>query len=239
MTPVAAQQNTFVFFHVGANLNMPEMLTKSIRITNGKARIIQCTDYETPVVENVDIVHRVVLDTSRLMQGRLKAFSTLGLREEAIYLDTDMLVVKPINVFALLQNQRASLCSRSFGLTGVFNTQQRGLDFSEFYGRPLGNVYPFVACSTVTDSCAIWTEWEKILEGLDPKFSIWYGDQEAMKIWARDNQTNMSTHDESIFGCLPEERAHLVNASILHFKGLQRKRLMELFFNNMILSTTV
>lgn len=222
-SPTDPQSSRIVFFHVGPDLSMPSMLAKTIRLTNPTAEIIQCTDRRTPTVEGVDRVHRDDLDTNRLMTARLQVFSNLGLNHPAIYLDTDMLVIKPIDVLSLLEDKRVSFCSRSFNFYGSFTGFQRGLDFSEYAGRPLGEVYPYVACSTATQDHSVWGELVTTLHSLDPKFAVWYGDQEAMKVWAKTQPSQMKIHPESRFGCLPEESAHLNDASVLHFKGLARK----------------
>ena len=210
---------------------MPTMLTQSIRLTNNEATVVQCTDMATPAVKGVDFLHREDLDATRLMTSRLQAFDSLELHEPAIYLDTDMLVIKPIDIPSLLEDKRASFCARSFNFFGSFIGSQRGLDFSEYAGQPLGQVYPYVACSTVTKDHSIWTELVETLKTLESKFAVWYGDQEAMKVWAQLNQNQFKTHPESMFGCLPEERNHLNEACVLHFKGAMRKELMHKFFN--------
>ena len=223
----------FVFFHVGSDTSLPTMLTKTIKLTNPSAEVIQCSDETTPLVEGVDHVQRGEYDPNRLMIGRLRAFSSLGLTRPALYLDTDMLVIKPIQINEILQGKHASFCARSFNFYGPFIGSQRGLDFSEYAGQPLGEVYPYVACSTITQDWTVWGELAKTLEGLHPKFKQWYGDQEAMKTWAKKNPVQFKTHTERELGCLPEEKEHLPGASILHFKGVARKPLMLKLFQRL------
>jgi hypothetical protein len=218
---------TFVFFHIGSDISMPTMLVETIRLTNADTEIIQCSDAHSPAVHGVSRVDRGEYDPKHLMIGRLKAFAQLALTSPALYLDTDMLVVRPIDVSALLNQHRVSFCHRSFNFYGPFIGTQRGLDFSEYAGKPLGEVYPYVACATSTIDHTVWGELVQTLERLDPKFKIWYGDQEAMKVWASENSGAFSTHPEEVFGCLPEEKTHLKLARVLHFKGVHRKPLME------------
>ncbi len=218
---------TFVFFHIGTDISMPAMLVETIRLTNADAEIIQCSDENSPAVPGVSRVDRGEYNPNQLMIGRLEAFSQLALGTPALYLDTDMLVIRPINVRALLNQLRVSFCHRSFNFYGPFIGAQRGLDFSEYAGKPLGEVYPYVACATATIDHTVWGELAQTLDRLDPKFKIWYGDQEAMKVWAAENPGAFSTHPEEVFGCLPEEKTHLKLAHILHFKGAHRKPLME------------
>jgi hypothetical protein len=224
--------NTFVFFHVGQDLRQPTMLVHSIRLTNPSAHIIQCTDLETPIVPRTTEVHRAPCDQGRLMMARLDGFSRLKLTTPAIFLDTDMLVVKQIDPANLLANKKAILCKRSFNLNGSFIGMQRGLDFSEYEGKSLGEVYPYVACATVAGSGDFWKELVDILWRLDEKFQIWYGDQEALKYWARTQKAHdVGVLQECDYGCLPEEVNFVSRAKILHFKGPTRKTLMSKFYS--------
>jgi hypothetical protein len=219
----------FVFFHVGDDVAIPTMLVDSIRWSNPDAGIIFCTDLETPEIRGVDQRVEVVGDRSRLMTYRLKAFASCGLDEPAMYLDTDMLMVKPVNPATLLGTSRIAMCRRSFNIQTPFNGRFRNLDFLEYDRQPMGDVYPFLACCTVTRDAKIWGELLEILSGLDEKFHLWYGDQEALKIFARDvaydRRSELSFLPESVFGCLPEEGDFVPNAAIIHFKGARKSAL--------------
>jgi hypothetical protein len=227
---------TFVFFHSGTESIIPSMLVSSIRVSNPTSKVIQCSDDQTPVISGVDEVHRTQGSAHQMMSLRLRAFSSLALPHPAIYLDTDMLVMKEIKPRDVLESKRAVFCKRSFNLFGSFIGNQRGLTFPEYAGRPLGEVYPFVACATVTSNGKVWFELSSILEKLDPKFLLWYGDQEAIKKWVFLFESEYKTFDECNYGCLPEEQTFLETAVILHFKGLQRKGLMHQFFRRLFLN---
>ena len=100
------------------------------------------------------------------------------------------------------------------------------MDLSEYQDMTLGDVYPYLACFTVTTSSIFWQETFNILKLLDQKFHYWYGDQEALKIIKMKNIFNIGVAKESIFACLPEyiDKNNLPN--IVHFKGVARKKLM-------------
>jgi hypothetical protein len=160
------------------------------------------------------------------MTYRLNAFAKCGLDAPAMYLDTDMLMVKPVDPASLLGNSKIAMCRRSFNIDSPFNGSFRGLDFLEYDRKPLGSVYPFVACCTVTRDAKVWGELLELLLGLDRKFHLWYGDQEALKRFVRDGEDHRRSEcafiPESIFGCLPEETKFLPNAAIIHFKGIRK-----------------
>ncbi len=216
----------FVFFHVGDDVVLPKMLVDSIRWSNPDAKIIFCTDVNTPEISHVDERIEVLGDRGHLMTYRLEAFSKCGIDGPAIYLDTDMLVIKPIEPATLLAGAQIAMCRRSFNLEMPFNGSFRNLDFREYDKKPLGFVYPIVACCTVTSSSGVWGGVLERLLRLSPKFHSWYGDQEALKRLSEDDSNGrrggVAYLPESIYGCLPEALSFLPNAAIVHFKGARK-----------------
>lgn len=160
------------------------------------------------------------------MTFRLKAFSEANMNSPAIYLDTDMLVLRPIYPHELVGSARAALCRREFHCDQEFNTSFGGLDLSEYSGMTLEEVYPYIACATVTKSHEFWNECKIILSKLDAKFHKWYGDQEAIKRAQQNNATHYLELPESRYACLPDFPEKAREASILHFKGQSRKAAM-------------
>jgi len=214
----------FIFLHVGSDIR-PYFLVKSIRKFFKNAKIIQCSDPLTKQVDGVDEVLRHDGDISNLMTFRLEAFSLIDTKKQSVFLDTDMLVLKEFNLDNYFESD-AALCKRSFGLDSVINTSFRGMDLSEYKNQTLGTVYPYLACFTAVRSKEFWKEANNILSLLDNKFHYWYGDQEALKKIAASNKFKISTVEEAIFACLPEEINHSLLPNLIHFKGPSRKSLM-------------
>lgn len=163
------------------------------------------------------------------MTFRLKSFAEIGLQTPALYLDTDMLVVQPIDPAALLGDCDVAVCGREYGRMSPFNTSLSfgGLDLSEYSGKTLGEVYPYLACTTATRDNAFWRDCLDNLNELDAKFHIWYGDQEAMRNVLDSGRYRFLTLSESVFGYLPGEKPDTSSPSkIYHFKGQARKNLM-------------
>jgi hypothetical protein len=214
----------FIFLHVGSDIR-PYFLVKSIRKFFKNTKIIQCSDPLTKQVDGVDEVLRHDGDISNLMTFRLEAFSLIDTKKQSVFLDTDMLVLKEFNLDNYFESD-AALCKRSFGLDSVINTSFRGMDLSEYKNQTLGTVYPYLACFTAVRSKEFWKEANNILSLLDNKFHYWYGDQEALKKIAASNKFKISTVEEAIFACLPEEINHSLLPNLIHFKGPSRKSLM-------------
>ena len=217
---------TFVFLHVGPASGFPTLLVRSIRAIQSDAEIIQCTDATTPVIEGVNSAARFAGDISNLMTFRLQSFATLNHAKPALYLDTDMLCVSRIDPVSELGECDVAVCHREFNCASPFNTGFAGLDLSEYTNMTLGDVYPYVACATVTRDGTFWSECLDNLRTLAPKFHYWYGDQEAIRNVIRSGRFNSKLLPESRYGCLPEAHASAEAPYLMHFKGAHRKPLM-------------
>jgi hypothetical protein len=186
------------------------------------------TDKDTPDV--MGITRRVESEVEReeLCYHRVKAYAETyasGI-SPVMYLDTDMIVQGEIVVKDLLpRHNEVAFLRRDFQRDGVFNVEQRGLRFDEYKGKTLDEVYPYVGCTVVAEGVHVWKELLAIYDALDPKFRKWYGDQEALRIYAKKYPERVSEMRESVYGCLPEHKTG--DAKILHFKGPDRKKLFE------------
>jgi hypothetical protein len=226
--PTEDERPTFVFFHVGDNIKFPNMLCKSIRDVMPDAEIIMCSDKDTPIVTGVDNRFELpMVDRDRLMTSRLQAFSRLGLNKPAMYLDTDIVFKQAVNPAKLLGNKRVMFCERTFNNMALFNPFQRGLEFPEYANMTMEEVYPILACVTITENYVPWSTMANTLEWeLDDKFEYWYGDQEAMKRYRDSHRGDCGYLPEWKYACLPEHMKPFRDEDIIaiHFKG-DRKEL--------------
>ena len=210
----------FVFFHVGDDLSLPTGLVRSILAHNPDAEIIQVTDRETPTVPGVTWSRATEVDRQYLMLCRTGAWADLGLDEPALYLDTDMVVNAPIDVVRALGEGSVAMCRRSYNREAIFNTRQRGLEFPEYAGKTLDELYPYVGCCTITRDAGVWADLTEMYYVLPPKFWRWYGDQEVLREYARHH--SVVDLPESLYAGLPEFGGKPL---ITHYKG-QRKHLL-------------
>jgi hypothetical protein len=203
---------------------------KSLLRHNPDAFITMYSDYDTPDVMGITRRVESEVDRDNLMYSRVKAYAETyaTVIVPVMYLDTDMLVQGEIVVKDLLQGKDAAFCRRSFDRDAVFNTEQRGIKFPEYEGKTLDQLYPYVGCAVVAKSNQVWKDLLAIYEGLDEKFKRWYGDQEALRIYAEKYPERVSEMHESVYGCLPEFKSDGATPPvILHFKGEARKKLFE------------
>lgn len=225
---------TIVFLHVGDNTTLPTILAHSIRAQNPNARIIQCTDPDTPAVKGADEVRRFDGDTGRLMVCRLECFSRLGLTEPAIYLDTDMICVAPLDPETFLDGFDAAVCERNYEGGKMFRIDhphpdltRRGWTFPEHAGKTLFETFPFVACATITVDHRFWDDCLEALLELEEKYHVWYGDQEAIRRVVDGGCHKIAKIPEDRFGHLPGSPDPEDGEPVfLHFKGAERKQMM-------------
>jgi hypothetical protein len=119
----------------------------------------------------------------------------------------------------MLGDKDILMCRRSFSKDAIFNPYQRGLDFSEYTGKTLDDVYPILACTTVTKDSSLWARMTVMLRMfISEKFHIWYGDQEVLKYFS-STSGEIGYIDEHDYACLPEYADSHPNAKIIHYKG--------------------
>jgi hypothetical protein len=217
-------------------------MVASLRRVAPECTVIQCSDSTSPVASGVTDVFRLNRpSTSQFMLERVQSFAALGLRVPAVYVDTDLLWLRTFSPAMALGGHDAILCRRSFNRDTPFNSsfadkvfsnqQQRVIEktfeFAEHSGKTLGNVFPYLACFTVTGSCRPWRLILENLQSLPPKYLEWYGDQEAIRNLADAGRIRFSLIDEKVCACLPEHLKDCPEPPLtVHFKGGKRKAAM-------------
>lgn len=211
--------STFVFFHVGDDVTWPKKLIASIRQTNSSAEIVMVSDLETPVIEGVNRRADIKGNRKEIMLMRVAGFAAAQVDKPAIYLDTDMIVKTEIDAEKLLGDKDALLCKRFFNKEAIFNHNLRGMDFSEYKNMTLNEVYPILACATVTRDWKPWGLMTAMMEYIHPKFKLWYGDQEVLRLYSNSGE-NFGYISEGEYACLPEyEKSVSTSPKIIHYKG--------------------
>ena len=219
--------STFVFFHVGNDLTMPTAMVASVKKHNPGAEIIQVTDRETPTVEGVTWAHPTSGDPKHLMLWRTQAFAALQLSQPALYMDTDMLVRRPIYPELLLGDALIAVTRRTFMREAIFNVNQRGHDYFEYAGKTLDEVYPYIGCGTITPDGAAWVALAERYAALPDKFKAWYGDQEVLRDYVNAVPPFVVKYlPEHQYACLPEHFASFPHPVIAHYKGNRKAQML-------------
>jgi hypothetical protein len=222
---MSVQKMTFVFMQTGLN-NYTHLMVASIKKVFPQSVIIQCSNKGTKPIAGISSLFVVDSDESKLMRFRIDAFTRLGLKTPAIYIDTDMLFINTFNIENSLFGNDAVVCRRSFDRDRVFNHKFKGLNFSEYESMSMDDVYPFLACFTITRNFEFWEKCSLHLKNIDEKFLSWYGDQECLKNITSNSNFKISYIDESECACLPEYSNLFDSPISYHFKGPSRKQMM-------------
>jgi hypothetical protein len=216
----------FVFFHVGDDTLYPTLLTKSIKKFNPDSKIFYITDKKSKNIEGVTNTFRIDCNTKDLSIARALGYFQLKLNSPAIYIDTDVLITKNIPNELFKQNE-VYLCKRTYSLDIIINHMWMG-DYSEYKGKTIGEVYPFIGCFIYTANYKFWEECYKVHINLHKKFHYWYGDQVSLKKIDEQKKFNIGYLDESLI-CSPPEMINKDNKDkvySIHFKGPNRKKFM-------------
>ena len=209
-----------VFFHIGQETIYPTILVRSLRANNPGARIVQCTDLVSPQIFGVDEVTRFAGDTTQPMRFRLECFARFPTSAPTLFLDTDMICVQPVDPAAALEGHEAAVCLREYNKDLPLDTAAMDVDLSEYSGRKLGDVYPYVGCAVATNGPSFWNACLDNMRGLSPKFWRWFGDQEALRNVIDRGGYKVGWLRESIYACLADvETDPTTNPKICHFKG--------------------
>ncbi|HEX7886290.1 MAG TPA: hypothetical protein VF474_09965 [Phenylobacterium sp.] len=215
--------SVIAFMHIGEQTQLPTIMVRSFRRHNPGIRIVQVADQDSPAIEGVDDTVRSPMADGNVMLFRMRCFAALATEEPTWFLDTDMLCNRPLELDEA--DVTVAVCQREFGTQAIFNHRFGGMDLSEYEGRTMGSIYPYVGCATYVNRSNFWADCLQDMEALDPKFFNWYGDQEAIRNVVNSSQRPVAMLRESLYACLPEHAGQMSAPYIFHYKG-QRKRVM-------------
>ena len=194
--------NHFIFFHVG-DITLPSLLVKTIRKFNPDSKIHFLTDKITKDIDDVDETFRLDLDRNFIMLSRYEIFSKYKFTDPALYIDTDMLLLRPIDI-DIFSDKDVYLCQRESNCNEKFNHNFNGLDFIEYKDKMIGDIYPFIGCFIYTKNYKFWEDCYCRYLKLDDKFKIWYGDQEVLREVFKSREYTFGTINENLISALPD-----------------------------------
>jgi CheY-like chemotaxis protein len=218
--------NRIVFFWVGPDVTIPSMLVRSIRMAYGPGmEVVQLSDRETPQVEGVSVCKRVKL-TPRIMVARLEAYASLAVREPTLYLDADMMVVRPFDL-PPLQTGEVGVTPRK---DHVKINWQFPIEFPEFQEQYFDMVMPYIYSFVYARSEVLFLRQLNLLRKMSKRFQLWYGDQVTLKKELDSGRYvirpfSVDTHNRTVRSV--EDYQHALATTpelcIAHFKGPKGK----------------
>lgn len=219
----------FVFFYVGADISVPTKMVASLKAVMPEAEVIMCTDDATPEVPGVSERKISRGDVNQIMYWRTRAFAEARIMRPAMYIDTDMLFLLPLDPATILDDREIMFCRRTFQRDMGFNGEQRGGAFKELNNIPLGTLYPYLGCATITKNYHAWKALSILMGFMGSNLRSWYGDQEALKIYAHMLYPELVGEIHEVdYACPPDEMSEDFVPYIVHYKGDANK---EAFLN--------
>jgi hypothetical protein len=229
-----------VFFHIGDDVSMPNIMVRSIRKHNKDANIIQATDLTSPRVDGIDEIRRFPGQADSIMLFRMECFSKFDTSSPCWFLDTDMVCLRKLETLRRGDSAKTvAVLERKFNLNDKVHKSAKGVDLSRYAERPIGTVFPFVGCVVFLWNSNFWKECLYEYYKLDDSLKSWWGDQEALKIvvrrkdrvnrlkslfpiFGRETETVIKL-PETAYACLPEFESSFEKPFLLHFKGPRKK----------------
>ena len=171
--------NAIVFFWVGPDVSIPTLLARSIRTAFGPDfNIIQLSDRSTPRVEGVTTQKQLKL-SPHIMVARLEAYAALSITAPTLFLDADMLVLRPFDLPPLAENE-VGVTIRGKRDTVPFSVQDCAA-FPEFAGKNIHDFMPYFYSFVYVRSPVLFVRQLNALRKLPKRFHRWYGDQVTLK----------------------------------------------------------
>lgn len=192
--------------------------------------LIHITDSSTPSVQNADKRVEVPgLPLESIMYARMLAYGFTAdvVDSPVIFMDTDMLLLQPINI-PVDTGGKTVLCRRSFNKNTPLNNQLSTVNglirFEEHYNQTM-DLYPYLGCFVASSGSDFWKIAISIYTDLPLHYKNWYGDQVAIREAAK--KALCVELLERQIACLPEALGCLNPRTIraVHYKG-NRKNLM-------------
>ena len=236
----------FYFFHVGQDIFLAKMLVGSIKISNPSSKIYQITDNDSPEVQQIDGCLRFNGKNENIMKFRMETYASINIKQgkNAIFLDTDMLVVKELNEKILFKENDIVFCERQFDSENEVNVNYNDLNMYEFKNMKMGEAWPYLGCFLAIRNKNPIYRMNKIYNILDEKYKRWYGDQIVLKIFASRFPKEITFVGENQYACVPgalfanKNKSISKNVHILHFKGKKYKNIMVKSYNHLLNNRT-
>lgn len=226
--------DTIVFFWIGENTEIPQVLVDSIRLVMGdEINVVQLTNHTTNEIHDVNEVKRFDL-SNQVMIARLEAYSQyMPLTENTLFCDADIIF---INKLKLPENNSKKIFllprQKDFNINHTYPEF-----YEEFVGKKANEVMPFLFCAiAIQGNQQIF--FEKLLETckkLPARFHRWYGDQYSLFLETKEKLDNFKLLEPNIYqheikeSLMPSylEKIYNEGVQMLHFKGPDSKIFQE------------
>jgi hypothetical protein len=217
---------------VGADVAIPTLLVRSIRAAFGpNFQVHQLSDRDTPKVEGVT-THKKTKLSPQSMVARLEAYAALEFTQPTLFLDADMLILRPFDLPPLAEND-VGVTLRGERDTIRFSKREWA-EFPEFTEKDSAQMMPYIFSFVYTRSPVLFLRQLNALRKMPKRFHRWYGDQMTLKseldapgrFAIKYFDVDIYNHTVRSRWEFEEARARPQPVYIAHFKGPESKQAM-------------
>jgi hypothetical protein len=223
----------FAFFHIGEDLSLPTMLVNSIKKTNPKSKVIQLSDSMTDQVSQTDEIQKFSGNKDKIMYFRAEAYLQSNFKNPTLFIDTDMLVIREINVDDIFKNKDFVFCERYFD-SRINPNYLIHHKLEENIGKTWKQFCPYLGCLIGAKNKKIFQEIYKNYNKLDQKYHQWNGDQMALHETYKKFK-NIGLVSEKNYAYPISVGENFNEVFIIHFKGNAKDKMLD--FYEKLLST--
>ena len=214
------------------NTLMAKLLTHSIKKHHPNSRVIGIQGEGQPHIKDLDFLEKWKFSKETIMFDCIA--SQLHIVEKygpTVFLDADMILIKPIEKFINNEIYDITLTQRSKeAMAAYLKNSSHQNKFPQLINKTLGETMPYNAgiyfCKNkdalryMLDSFAI----------MEKEYFEWYGDQIALNELVKSGSFKIKILEDSLYNYTPRDITENTEGRyVLHFKGVKRDLLIPFF----------
>ena len=223
----------FAFIHYyQENTIMGKMLSHSIKSFYPKNRIISITGEDQPLVPNTDFNEIWKFSKQNIMFDCISAqLNIVQKYGPTIFLDADMMIIKPIDKFLTIDLYEMSLTQRSEKTKKKYlNNEAHKYKFPKLINKTFGETMPYNAGIYFCKNTNTLEYMVDSFNDMPKEYFQWYGDQIALNQLVKNKSFEIRLFKDSVFNFTPKNiDEDIEEKHVLHFKGKRRNLFIPFF----------
>ena len=223
----------FAFIHnYSENPLMGKLLTHSIKEHHPNSPIIGIQGEGQVHIKNLDFLEKWKFSKENIMfdcvSSQLYVVKKYG---PTVFLDADMILIKPIKKFISNKSFDMTLTQRSKEtMIKYLNNNAHQKKFPQLLNKTFGEAMPYNAGIYFCQKKEALEYMVKSFATMEKEYFEWYGDQIALNKLVKSNFFKINFLEESLYNFTPKDISEdTKDKYILHFKGRRRNLLIPFF----------
>ncbi len=212
---------SFIYLYAN-NTQMGAKLSYSIKKHHPNSKIIQITNNSEKKILGIDFVERFDFSNENIMHDFIKVqIKIIKKYGPTVFLDADMLIIKPIEEFFSNDKFDFSITKRSSHYNNSYiNPKIHKENFPELVGQKWGEVMPYNAGIYYCNKIETLDYMLSVFKSMSKNFYKWYGDQIALSELVKSKKFKINFFDGEIYNYTPKSPFEdFSEKKVLHFKG--------------------